>query len=69
MSAALHAVGIDTMEAFDTARAALRSRCRVRASTAGVAIQLDCDHILPLVQTDGGLGEIFLMAFILAGFS
>jgi thioredoxin reductase (NADPH) len=42
-----------------------RTLVRARASTLGEVIQLDRDHLLALVQTDGELSEIFLRAFIL----
>ena len=42
-----------------------RTLVRARASTSGEVIQLDRDHLLALVQTDGELSEIFLRAFIL----
>ena len=42
-----------------------RTLVRARASTVGEVIQLDRDHLLALVQTDGELSEIFLRAFIL----
>ena len=42
-----------------------RTLVRARASTSGEVIQLDRDHLLALVQTDGELGEIFLRAFLL----
>ena len=42
-----------------------RMLVRARASAAGEVIQLDHDHLLALVQTDGELSEIFLRAFLL----
>ena len=42
-----------------------RTLVRARASTSGEVIQLDRDHLLALVQTDGELSEIFLRAFLL----
>ena len=42
-----------------------RTLVRARASASGEVIQLDRDHLLALVQTDGELGEIFLRAFLL----
>jgi len=38
---------------------------RVRAKEAGEVIEIDREHLLGLVQTDGELGEIFMRAFIL----
>ena len=42
-----------------------RTLVRARASASGEVIQLDRDHLLALVQTDGELSEIFLRAFLL----
>jgi thioredoxin reductase (NADPH) len=42
-----------------------RTLVRARASTSGEVIQLDREHLLALVQTDGELSEIFLRAFLL----
>ena len=42
-----------------------RTLVRARASASGEVIELDRDHLLALVQTDGELGEIFLRAFLL----
>jgi thioredoxin reductase (NADPH) len=42
-----------------------RTLVRARAGISGEVIQLDRDHLLALVQTDGELSEIFLRAFIL----
>jgi thioredoxin reductase (NADPH) len=42
-----------------------RTLVRARASASGEVIQLDHDHVLALVQTDGELSEIFLRAFLL----
>lgn len=42
-----------------------RALVRARASEPGEVIELSCDQLLALVQTDTELGEILLRAFIL----
>jgi thioredoxin reductase (NADPH) len=42
-----------------------RGLLRVRATEAGDVIELDREHLMALVQTDGELSEIFMRAFIL----
>jgi len=46
----------------------LSRRCgfvRIRAGWAGEVIELDREHLLALVQTDGEVSEILLLAFVL----
>ena len=42
-----------------------RGLVRIRAGEAGAVIELERDHVLALVQTDGELSEILLRAFLL----
>ena len=42
-----------------------RGLVRIRVGEAGAVIELERDHVLALVQTDGELSEIFMRAFIL----
>jgi len=42
-----------------------RALLRVRMKDAGEVIELDRDHLMAMVQTDGELSEIFMRAFIL----
>jgi thioredoxin reductase (NADPH) len=42
-----------------------RALVRLRVSEAGEVIQLDREHMLTLIQTDAGLSEIVMRAFIL----
>jgi thioredoxin reductase (NADPH) len=42
-----------------------RSMATIRAAAAGEVIELDREHLLPLVQTDSELGDILMRAFIL----
>jgi thioredoxin reductase (NADPH) len=41
-----------------------RAILRVRMKEAGDVIELDRDHLMAMVQTDAGLSEIFMLAFI-----
>src|SRR2546422_7927458 len=42
-----------------------RGIVRIRAGEPGTVIEVERDHVLALVQTDGELSEILLRAFIL----
>jgi thioredoxin reductase (NADPH) len=42
-----------------------RGLVRIRAEEAGAVLELEREHVLALVQTDGELSEIFMRAFIL----